>query len=220
MITNRTTINIQTSSIYIVNDVESYTKELVSKLPLHSTRVIQNKEDKDTFLIAHAKMALKEAYISVNETKYILLGASRFSIDAQNSLLKVLEEPPKNIIFVIITNSKTTILPTIFSRLLYNYLKIKENITNCTLDITHFDLKTMYLFLKENQRISKQELKVLLQSMMYQVKNNKIRLNKTQLDSFTTSIKLCDLNSRPINILSTLLLNLMDKNDTIQNKFK
>jgi len=204
-------MSINTSSIFIVNDVETYTNELVKQLPLHSTRVIKNEEDNDTFLIAHAKMALKESYISVSQTKYILLSASRFSIDAQNSLLKVLEEPPKNIIFIIITNSKTTILPTIFSRLSYKYLKIKKDLPILEFDISNFDLKTMYEYIKENQRISKQELKIIIESMMYQVKNNKIKLNKTQLDSFTTSIKLCDLNSRPINILTTLLLNLMDK---------
>ena len=204
-------MSINTSSIFIVNDVETYTNELVKQLPLHSTRVIKNEEDNDTFLIAHAKMALKESYISVSQTKYILLSASRFSIDAQNSLLKVLEEPPKNIIFIIITNSKTTILPTIFSRLSYKYLKTKKDLPILEFDISNFDLKTMYEYIKENQRISKQELKIIIESMMYQVKNNKIKLNKTQLDSFTTSIKLCDLNSRPINILTTLLLNLMDK---------
>ena len=204
-------MSINTSSIFIVNDVETYTNDLVKQLPLHSTRVIRNEEDNDTFLIAHAKMALRESYISVSQTKYILLSASRFSIDAQNSLLKVLEEPPKNIIFIIITNSKTTILPTIFSRLSYTYLKIKEDVPVCTFDISNIDLTSMNEFLKENQRISKQELKVLIESLMYQVKNNKIKLNQTQLDSFSTSIKLCDLNSRPINILTTLLLNLMDK---------
>lgn len=205
-------MNIISSSIYIVNDVVSYSNELIKTLPLHSTRLICDEENNcENFLIKNAKDALRESYISVSSTKYIILSANRFSIDAQNSLLKVLEEPPKNIIFIIVTNSKTTILPTIFSRLQYKYLKAKQEIIPCPIDIKNLDLNMIYNFLKQNQRISKLELKELIESILYEIKNQKITLNKTQLDSFTTSIKLCDLNSRPINILNTLLLNLMNK---------
>lgn len=205
-------MDITRSSIFIVNDVISFSQELIQKLPLHSTRLICDEQnDSENFLINNAKDALRESYISVSHTKYIILSANRFSIDAQNSLLKVLEEPPKNIIFVIVTNSKTTILPTIFSRLSYSYLKTKKEINACEIDIGNLDLQSIYSFIKDNQRISKLELKELIESLMYEVKNKNISLNQKQLDSFTTSIKLCDLNSRPINILTTLLLNLMAK---------
>jgi len=203
-------MQIQTSSILIVNDVEQKANELVSTLPLHSTRVIAP-EDYENFLIAQAKLALKEAYISVASTKYIILSAARFSIDAQNALLKVLEEPPKNIIFIILTNSKTTILPTIFSRLQTQYLVKNEPLIACDLDIGNLDLNEVYEFIKQHQRISKLELKKLIESMMVNVKNDNIKLNKSQLDSFSRAIQLCDLNSRPNAILTTLLLNLMEK---------
>jgi len=206
-------MDITRSSIFIVNDVISYSQELVKKLPLHSTRLIYDEEnDSENFLIKNAKDALKESYISVASTKYIILSANKFSIDAQNALLKVLEEPPKNIIFIIVTSSKTSILPTIFSRLSYSYLKEKKQIAPCGIDLVNIDLQIIYDFIKQNQRINKYELKELIESMMYEIKNKKIKLNKTQLESFSTSVKLCDLNSRPINILSTLLLNLLDKN--------
>jgi DNA polymerase-3 subunit delta' len=199
-----------TSSILIVNDVEEKSKEIISSLPLHSTRLIAP-EDYENFLITQAKLALKEAYISVATTKYIILCAARFSTDAQNALLKVLEEPPKNIIFIILTNSKTTILPTIFSRLQTHYLIKKELIEPCSLDIANLSLDTLYEFVKQNQRISKLELKKLIESMMINVKNDNIKLTKDQLDAFSRAIQLCDLNSRPNTILTTLLLNLMDK---------
>jgi DNA polymerase-3 subunit delta' len=202
-------MQIQTSSIFIVNDVVEFSNKLCKELPLHSTREIFNEEnDSETFLIKNAKDALKEAYISVSDTKYIILRANRFSIDAQNSLLKVLEEPPKNIIFIIVTSSKTSILPTIFSRLSYSYLKVNEKLDDCEIDMKNLNLQTIHSLLKEKNRISKQELKNLIQSMMYAIQKNNISLNQKQLDSFSTSIELCDLNSRPINILTTLLLNL------------
>ena len=199
-----------TSSILIVNDVENKINELVSNLPLHSTRVIAP-EDYENFLILQAKQALREAYISVASTKYIILAAARFSIDAQNALLKVLEEPPKNIIFIILTNSKTTILPTIFSRLQTHYLITKKHLEPCSLDISNLDLKDAYDFIKEHQRISKMDLKKLIESMMVNVKNDNINLSLSQLDAFSRAIQLCDLNSRPNAILTTLLLNIMDK---------
>ena len=44
-----------------------------------------------------SQKAIKEAYISAHNTKYILLCGDSFRVEAQNSLLKLLEEPPKNI---------------------------------------------------------------------------------------------------------------------------
>ena len=95
-------MKIDISTILIVNDVDTMIQELVKSLPMHDTRVIKNEEDgKNDFLIAHAKLAIKEAYIAVNRTKYILLGGDRFLPEAQNSLLKILEEPPLDIIFIL-----------------------------------------------------------------------------------------------------------------------
>ena len=199
-----------TSSILIVNDVEQKAQEIISTLPLHSTRLIAP-EDYENFLIIQAKLALRESYISVASTKYIILAAARFSVDAQNALLKVLEEPPKNIIFIILTNSKTTILPTIFSRLQTHYLLTSKKLEPCSLDIKNLDLNIVYSFIKEHQRISKLELKKLIESMMINVKNDNIKLSISQLDAFSRAIKLCDLNSRPNTILTTLLLNLLEK---------
>ena len=100
---------IENSSILVVNDIESTLNELIPQYPLHSTRIIKN-EEKDEFQIAQATQAIKEAYIASNDKKYIFLCGSTFRKEAQNSLLKVLEEPPRNVVFIIITNSKTSML--------------------------------------------------------------------------------------------------------------
>ncbi len=208
-------MEITTSSIFIVNDVDTYCDDLYKTFPLHSARIIKNAENSNIFLKDEAKLVMKEAYISVSTTKYIILCASRFSVIAQNMLLKILEEPPKNIIFILITSSKNSVLPTILSRLSYKYIKVKKELETCTLDIKNINLKDVYAFLQENQRISKDELKNLIESMIYKIKNENIKLNEKKLNSFTTSMRLCDLNSRPSTILSTLLLNLMDTNETL-----
>lgn len=198
------------SSILIVNDIETTVNELISKYPLHSTRIIKN-EEKEEFLTAQAVQAIKEAYIASNETKYIFLCGSTFRKEAQNSLLKVLEEPPRNVVFIIITNSKTSLLPTIYSRLPYKYLKTSILKDESTLNLNKLDLKDIYNFLKENQKISKNEAKQIVESILLKVNSQKIKLSAKELDFFSKSIKLLELNSRPINILTTLLLSLANQ---------
>ena len=198
------------SSILIVNDIEATVNELVSKYPLHSTRIIKN-EEKEEFLTAQAVQAIKETYIASNETKYIFLCGSTFRKEAQNSLLKVLEEPPRNVVFIIITNSKTSLLPTIYSRLPYKYLKTSVLKEESALNLNKLDLKDIYNFLKENQKISKNEAKQIVESILLKVNSQKIKLSAKELDFFSKSIKLLELNSRPINILTTLLLSLANQ---------
>lgn len=198
------------SSILIVNDIEVTLTELLPNYPIHSTRIIKN-EEKEEFLLIQANQAIKEAYIASSEKKYIFLCGSTFRKEAQNSLLKILEEPPKNVVFIIITNSKSSLLPTIYSRLPYKYLKKSVLKNESILDINKLDLKDIYNFLKDNQKISKQEAKEIVESILVKVNNQKIKLSHKELDFFSKSIKLLELNSRPINVLTTLLLSLANQ---------
>ena len=198
------------SSILIVNDIEVTLTELLPNYPIHSTRIIKN-EEKEEFLLIQANQAIKEAYIASSEKKYIFLCGSTFRKEAQNSLLKILEEPPKNVVFIIITNSKSSLLPTIYSRLPYKYLKKSILKNESILDINKLDLKDIYNFLKDNQKISKQEAKEIVESILMKVNNQKIKLSHKELDFFSKSIKLLELNSRPINVLTTLLLSLANQ---------
>ena len=198
------------STILIVNDVDSTLSELLPNYPIHSTRIIKN-EEKEEFLLVQATQAIKEAYIATSEKKYIFLCGSTFRKEAQNSLLKILEEPPKNVIFIIITNSKSSLLPTIYLRLPYKYLKKSVLKNESILDINKLDLKDIYNFLKDNQKISKQEAKEIVESILIKVNNQKIKLSHKELDFFSKSIKLLELNSRPINVLTTLLLSLANQ---------
>ncbi len=47
---------------------------------------------------------------------FIIEDAHRMNDQAQNALLKVLEEPPKNVVFILLVPSKTKLLDTIISR--------------------------------------------------------------------------------------------------------
>ena len=198
---------IDNSCILIVNDIESSLNQLLKNYSSHSIRVIKN-EEKDEFLLIQATQAIKEAYIASNEKKYIFLCGTIFRKEAQNSLLKVLEEPPRNIVFIIITNSKSSILPTIYSRIPYKYLKTSVLRNELLLDLNKLDLKDIYNFLKENQKISKNDAKEIVELILLKVNELNLELSKKELELFSKAIKLLDLNSRPLNVLTTLLLSL------------
>ena len=203
-------MEITSSNILIVNDIDETLQKLLPTLPKHNTRVVRN-EEKDDFLLAQASLVVKEAYIATNHTKYIILCGKSFRNEAQNSLLKILEEPPRNVVFIIITTTKSTILPTILSRMPHKYLKTSVNKIDCELDILNLELKEVYAFLKNNQKISKTEAKDLVESILFKINTQKIKLTAKELESFSKSIKLLDLNSRPINVLTTLLLALLQR---------
>lgn len=201
---------IENSSILIVNNIEEALNLMLPKYPLHSVRVIKN-DEKEEFLIAQANETIKEAFIATSEKKYLFLCGSTFRKEAQNALLKILEEPPRNIVFILITNSKTSLLPTIYSRLPYKYLKKSEQKIESSLDLNRLDLKDIYTFLQENQKISKQEAKDIVESLLLKANNQKIKLSQKKLDFFFKAIKLLELNSKPINVLTTLLLYLSNQ---------
>ena len=201
---------IENSSILIVNNIEETLNLMLPKYPLHSVRVIKN-EEKEEFLIAQANETIKEAFIATSEKKYLFLCGSTFRKEAQNARLKILEEPPRNIVFILITNSKTSLLPTIYSRLPYKYLKKSEQKIESSLDLNRLDLNDIYTFLQENQKISKQEAKDIVESLLLKANNQKIKLSQKKLDFFSKAIKLLELNSKPINVLTTLLLYLSNQ---------
>ena len=195
------------ATLIITNDIEKELADIQSHILANDLRIIKPNE-KSEFLLEQSKLAIKEAYISSKNTKYICIYGESFRIEAQNSLLKTLEEPPKNIIFIIISTSKSAILPTIISRVNLLYKKKDSIKKEINLDLKNLSLKQMYNFLDENKNISKLELKEIIYALLYQISKQNIKLDKKLLDIFDKSIKLAELNSKPINILTNLLYSI------------
>lgn len=198
------------SQVLIVNDITTTLETLLPTLPKHFTRIIRSEDtSKDEFLLEQSQKALKEAYIASNEPKYVLLCGATFRKEAQNSLLKLLEEPPRNVVFIIITTSKSALLPTILSRMPYKYMKTNIAVEPCDLNFKALDMKEVYHFLKQHQKINKVELKILIESIMHKVHQQNIQLTTKELNIFSQAMKLNDVNSKPINVLTSLLLTLL-----------
>ena len=161
----------------------------------------------DDFNIEDAHAVTKEAYIAENESKYIIISANTFNQFAQNSLLKLFEEPPKNIIFIIIVKSKSILLPTIRSRLPIEYIKIKNEKIVLDIDLKSMSYQDIFEFLKNNKFMKKEELKKVVQEILHQaITELKIDFLESELEMFDKLLILSEQNSRSSTILSYLLL--------------
>jgi len=180
-------------------------EELLSQMDMKHTKIFESEQ----FLIDDAKKVTKEAYIAESSSKYIMIVASSYRIEAQNALLKLLEEPPKNIIFILIAPSKTALLPTIRSRMQITHIQTEKEVLHLELDLKSMELVDIFAFLKAQKNISKETLKetiqVLLKSAVLEVD---IPLYRKELELFDKALYLAELNTRAPQLLSTILLML------------
>ncbi len=191
--------------IIISDDIESEVSRLEEQLK--PFRIVKFIIIGEVFKLEHAKAILAEAYISESNIKYIILGSSDFSDVAQNSLLKLLEEPPKNIEFIIISPTKSNLLRTVRSRL--PILKINNHhiVHEIELNLAQLDYKDVFSFLKENSRVKKEEAKDLVQALFHRATVvDMLILSPLQLDNFDKAYRLLSLNSRPQSVLAMLLM--------------
>lgn len=64
--------------------------------------------------------------ISGNKKAVVILNAHTLTIEAQNAMLKILEEPPPGTILILVVNKKDNLLPTIISRCTFLELSIQH----------------------------------------------------------------------------------------------
>jgi len=191
------------SHIFIASDIEEALERF--KEELKPFRVVSFLED--NFKIEQAKLVTAEAYISETQTKYIVLAAKEFTSVAQNSLLKLLEEPPSNIEFIIISPTKSNLLPTVRSRLPIVQSEKEASLHELELNLAKLDYQQVFAFLKENARISKNEAKALVEALFYRATVvDKLILSENQLDIFDKAYRLLDLNARAQSVLAMLVM--------------
>jgi len=164
----------------------------------------------DEFKIEHAKAVLAESYISESETKYIILGANNFNSVSQNSLLKLLEEPPRNIEYIIISSTKSNLLPTVRSRMPI----LKGETTHITqkvnLNLAKVNYAEVFEFLKTNERVKKNEAKSLVEALFYRATvEDGLILTTSQLQNFDRAYRLLELNSRPQSVLAMIVMSFV-----------
>lgn len=192
--------------ILITHEIEERVREIeTSRHPHRCVTFIR-----DDFKIEDAKEVISEAYKSEESIKTLILGAKTFTVPAQNALLKILEEPPRNIVFILLAPNKSTFLPTVRSRLVLKQEHTHHEYEPLSLSLKNLDLSGLFSFVKEHDRLKKHEAKALIEQLMHQaVHIEKLSLSTVQLEGFEKALRLIELNSRFQSVLVMVLMNFL-----------
>ncbi|MBL0721486.1 MAG: DNA polymerase III subunit delta', partial [Sulfurovum sp.] len=169
--------------------ITQYPEETILRLESLTTnkRVFKIVKD-EKFLVEDVKLVIEKAYISSSVPTIIILSAKEFSAIIQNRLLKVIEEPPKGVEFILITRSKSTILPTIRSRIPIEVLKESVEKELCELDMKRLNLVIVYEFVKKHKRVSGRDAQILVERIHIEaIKSNSFNLDYNTLELFAKS---------------------------------
>ena len=201
------------NKIVVTSDFESLKAKLESEFGINNLRFFIS----DDFLLENAKEVIAEAYIAEKDEKILVIHANSFRTEAQNALLKIIEEPPRNIKFIIATQSKNLLLPTIRSRMLIeNNLTKKPKIT-LDLNLKTLSLKEITSFIDQKiadeqaQKFGKNELKELVGVIVTKAVDSGYKFSGDEMDYFFSLIKLADLNAKSHAVLTPLLLTIFQK---------
>lgn len=194
--------------IIISEHIEEEAQRVIEELK--PFRVVKFVVTEESFKLEHAKAVLAEAYISASQTKYIIIGAKDLTDVAQNSLLKLLEEPPPHIEFIIISPTKSNLLPTVRSRLPILKVDTNREMQVIELNLARVDYKELFTFLKAHARIKKEDAKNVVQALFYRATVvDKLILTPLQLENFDKAYRLINLNARPQSVLAMLLMSFI-----------
>ena len=166
--------------------------------------------DKVSFSVNDAKTVIEKAYMASDETTVIILADKAFSPLVQNKLLKVIEEPPKNKVFILVTESKSTVLATIKSRLPITVLSETKEEEALGLDLVQLTLGSVYEFVQLHKRTDAKSMTILVERIVKEAINSqKFNLDEKSLTLFSNTYIALDMGSPPQFILNALLLKLL-----------
>ena len=173
-------------------------------------RIVKILEEDKAFGVDDAKEVIAKAYMASEETTVIILSAKVFSPIVQNKLLKVIEEPPKNKEFILITQSKSTILDTIRSRLPITVLSEDREEEALGLELSSLSLSTVYEFIQEHKRTNAKEMTIIVERIAKEAMvSGGYNLDERTLSLFSECYVALDMGSPPQFVLNTLLLKLL-----------
>ncbi len=164
----------------------------------------------DAFLVEDVKLAIEKAYMASEEKSVLILAAKTFSPVVQNRLLKIIEEPPPQKEFIILTPSKSAILDTIRSRLPIVVLSHEKEEEALGLELKQLSLGTLYEFIQTHKRTDANEMKRIVERIFKAViASQSYNLDEKTLSLFSNAYIALDIGSPPAFVLNTLLLKLL-----------
>lgn len=154
---------------------------------------------------------IQEIFTTSIEKKYLAILANTYNIDAQNALLRVIEEPPKNIIFLLFASAKNKLLPTIHSRLMIYDNRIRGQIKEFELDLSKISAPIIYDYIQEINSLNMNfnEAKDVVYSILNKALKQNLMLDEKQLQRFQSSIDVLNKKGDIIMALTPLLLSFL-----------
>jgi len=179
------------NKVIITNDFEKVIKDT-----LYDEIVLR-----DELKIEDVREIKKLAYIAEKEKKVILIVAEKYNVYAQNALLKLLEESPKNIEFILLAKSKYALLDTILSRLILERGFFEKEIK----EIEVKNISNSFIFELLKKDLEKEDVKSILKSLL------KIAKNEDELKIINDAILMIELNIDLKAVLSMVMLEFKER---------
>ncbi|MDD3467111.1 MAG: hypothetical protein PHE67_08195 [Campylobacterales bacterium] len=171
------------------------------------------KEQQD-MLVEDVEELLEAAYLT-GENRLFVLKSGSYSQVVQNRLLKLLEEPPRGVKFVVMVESKAALLPTVRSRLLLCEIKNKQEHAFEIIDLSRLKPAMLFDMLKKTESMNKDDAKEYLYALLdayKRVQNPKEpQKNSEKLELFDKAFRLLSLNTPPKAVFATLFTKLAAK---------
>ena len=195
------------NSIVSSNNIKAVLEYFKKNISVHNLRIFGDLDK--MFTIDLSRAVLQEVTKSSYDNKYILLIGNSFKEEAQNALLKVLEETPPKTIFIIIIENRNGIMPTVRSRLHKIYWKLEDSKKKLKdeLDYKNLTERKALDFLLKNKRITRDKVSELIKDViMLDGISNSSTFTLEELDKLTDYLRLLKVNSPALSILTAFLL--------------
>ncbi len=115
--------------ILLISRIHKEKNAYLKKISQDNKLIIEIKPEGKEFSIKEVKNIIKETNIFHKEIRvYFLDNFHVSSLEAQNAFLKILEEPPKNTLFILSADNESKLIPTIVSRTKIVFLSAKNQI--------------------------------------------------------------------------------------------
>lgn len=195
------------SCIIISNDYESEKNYLRNTYAKEDIRIYDLEELK----IDNAHEIIEEAHIATTRDKIIAIFAFSYNHYAQNALLKILEEPPSHIIFMLYITARNKLIPTIFSRLVVFNKSKKTHTKPINLDLTRLTIPMVYEYVNklEKEHISYEQGRNILSQILDSIIAHNILLDEKGLERFELALKALYSKQSVHTALLPLLLSLV-----------
>ncbi len=169
------------------------------------------KEQQD-LLVDDVEDIFAESYLTSESLKTIVLKSVKYNEVVQNRLLKILEEPPHNIRFIILAKTQSAILPTIRSRISIFFLSAPKQKPTISFDTSDISLKAIFEFLKQCDKLDRDDAKLILNNLLndcIKISSSKNLITDTEIAKFERAAELLFLNASPKIVIADILLSLL-----------